>query len=143
MPAIQQHSVGLNVHWKVTDSAWNPDFSEHSVSIQWTFRNVSVDWKENFHPVVYVDIEMPLPMLRVYKLVSVSEWFLQQMHTVYRARIVRVVNMKDGRTYFHILLKTLSIKNIKTPRKEYKQISPVTVCLLVYAETCFSKLIEN
>ena len=32
-------------------SAWNPDFSEHSVSIQWTFRNVSVDWKENFHPV--------------------------------------------------------------------------------------------
>ena len=25
------------------NSAWNPDFSEHSVSIQWTFRNVSVE----------------------------------------------------------------------------------------------------
>ena len=36
------------------NSAWNPDFSEHSVSIQWTFRNVSVDWKENFHPVFIV-----------------------------------------------------------------------------------------
>ena len=33
------------------NSAWNQDFSEHSLSIQWTFRNVSVDWKENFHPV--------------------------------------------------------------------------------------------
>ena len=41
--------------WMFTErspnSAWNPDFSEHSVSIRWTFRNVSVDWKENFHPV--------------------------------------------------------------------------------------------
>ena len=36
------------------NSAWNPDFSEHSVSIQWTFRNVSVDQKENFHPVYII-----------------------------------------------------------------------------------------
>ena len=43
--------------WMSTDrslnSAWKPDFSEHSEGIQWTFRNVSVDWKENFHPVVF------------------------------------------------------------------------------------------
>ena len=37
------------------NSAWNPDFSEHSVRIQWTFRNVSVDWKENFHPVIFIN----------------------------------------------------------------------------------------
>ena len=38
--------------WMVTEKslnkAWNPGFSEDSVSIQWTFKNVSVDWKENF-----------------------------------------------------------------------------------------------
>ena len=47
--------------WMFTErslnSAWNPDFSEHSEGIQWTFRNVSVDWKENFHPVPCVIVQ--------------------------------------------------------------------------------------
>ena len=41
--------------WRLTHrslkNAWNLDFSKFSVSIQWTFGNASVDWKENIHPV--------------------------------------------------------------------------------------------
>ena len=36
---------------KSMHNAWNSDFSEHIVSIQWTYRNVSVNWKGHFHPV--------------------------------------------------------------------------------------------
>ena len=36
VPAIQQHSVGLNVHWKVTEQCLKSGF-------QWTFREQSVD----------------------------------------------------------------------------------------------------
>ena len=41
--------------WRLTHrslkNAWNLDFSKFSVSVQWTFGNASVDWKENIHPV--------------------------------------------------------------------------------------------
>ena len=52
MSAIQHCSVGQSAHWMLLNTARNPDFSEHSVNIQWIFRKVSVDWKENFHPVI-------------------------------------------------------------------------------------------
>ena len=42
---------------RTLNNAWNPDFSENSVSIRWTFRNVSIDWKENFHPVNFISFE--------------------------------------------------------------------------------------
>ena len=45
---FSRHSVPL---FRLVNNAWNPDFSEHSVNIQWTFRSVSVDWKDSFHPV--------------------------------------------------------------------------------------------
>ena len=42
--------------WVLTErslnNAWNPYYCEHSVNIQWTFRNVSVAWKEKFHSVI-------------------------------------------------------------------------------------------
>ena len=39
VPAIQQRSVGLNAHWKVTEqfNTWNPDFSGHASRFQWKF----------------------------------------------------------------------------------------------------------
>ena len=44
--------------WMLTktslNNVWNPDFSEHSVSNQWTFGIFSVDRKENFHPFTHV-----------------------------------------------------------------------------------------
>ena len=55
--------------WMLTEislnNAWNLDFSEHSMSIQWTFRNNSVDWKENFHP-VQDSFHLRLPIIRLY-----------------------------------------------------------------------------
>ena len=51
VPAIQQHSVGLNDHWKVTEQCLKSDFNEYPVNIQWTFRNDSFNWKEKVHPV--------------------------------------------------------------------------------------------
>ena len=46
----------IQCDWMSTErtlyNIWNSDFSEQSLSIQCTFRNVSVDWMENFHPVI-------------------------------------------------------------------------------------------
>ena len=41
VPAIQQHSVGLNVHWKVTEQCLKSGF-------QWKFREQSVDIQKCF-----------------------------------------------------------------------------------------------
>ena len=41
VPAIQQHSVGLNAHWKVAEQCLKPGF-------QWTFRERSVGTQKCF-----------------------------------------------------------------------------------------------
>ena len=41
---------------KSLSNCWKQNFSEHSVSIHRIFKNVSIDWKENVHPVLYLYI---------------------------------------------------------------------------------------
>ena len=51
-----------SIHWdwmsreRPMKNAWNPNFSEHSVSIQWTDRYNSFDWMEVFIPWVLQQI---------------------------------------------------------------------------------------
>ena len=59
--ALWQVRLKLMLTERSVTNAWNPDFSEHSVSIQWTLRNVSVDRKEDFHPVNFYMVTSQRP----------------------------------------------------------------------------------